>query len=87
MHTGVKDKRRIIDIEAVADKAYHSIDLKNCEKSILLDALVGYDCFTGCDNIRKRKNQTFVLMCKLLDHIKAFSKLGKYEELPDKCLK
>ena len=26
-------------------------------------------------------------MCKGLDPIKAFSKLGKYEELPDECLK
>ena len=26
-------------------------------------------------------------MCKRLDHIKAFSKLGKYEELRGECLK
>ena len=50
--TVVKDKRRIIDIEAVADKAYQSIDLESCEKSMLLDALVGYHCFTGCDSVR-----------------------------------
>ena len=88
--TVVKDKRKIIDIEAVADKAYQSIDLESCEKSMLLDTLVAYHCFTGCDNISafagRGKIKPFVLICKQLDHIKAFSKLGKYEELPDECL-
>ena len=50
--TVVKDKRRVIDIEAVADKAHQSIDLESCEKSMFLDALVGYHCFTGCDSVR-----------------------------------
>ena len=80
--TGVKYKRRITDIEAVADKTYQSIDLESCERSMLLDTLAGYHCFTGCDNISafagKGKIKPFVLMCKRLDHIKAFSKLGKY---------
>ena len=88
--TVVKDKRKIIDIEAVADKAYQSIDLESCEKSVLLDTLVAYHCFTGCDNISafagRGKIKPFVLTCKQLDHIKAFSKLGKYGELPDECL-
>ena len=87
--TGVKDKRRIIDIKTVADKAYQSIDLESCERSMLLDTLVDYHCFTGCDSISayagRGKIEPFVLMCKRLDHIKAFSELGKYEELPDEC--
>ena len=89
--TGVKDKRRTIDIVAVADKAYESINLESCEKSMLLDALVDYYCFAGYESIspfaERRKIKPFILMCKPLDHIKPFSKLGKYEELPDEFLK
>ena len=33
------------------------------------------------------KTKPFVLMCKRPDHIKAFSNLGKYEKLPDQCLR
>ena len=89
--TGVKDKRRIIDIQAVADKEYQSINLKVFENSMFLDGLVDYHCFTGCDSITalagRRKIKPFVLTCKRLDHMKPFSRLEKYEELPDGCLK
>ena len=52
---------------------------------MLLDALLGYHCFNGCDSISaftgRGKIKLFVLMCKRLDHVKGFSKLGKYDEL------
>ena len=89
--TGVKDKGRIINKEAVADKEYQSIDLESCVKSLFLDVLVGYHCFIGCDRIsafaERRKIKHFVLMCKRLDHVKAFLKLRKEKELLDECLK
>ena len=85
------DTNAFVLTQAVADKAYQSIDLENCGKSVLLDTLVAFHCFSGCDSMSaftgRGKIKAFVLMCKRLDPIKAFSILGKYEKLPDECLK
>ena len=87
--TGTKEKRRIIDIEAVADYAYNSINTTDCEKSVFLDALVGYHCFTGCDSISafsgRGKIKPLILMGKHKTYVETFSTLGKLDST-DECI-
>ena len=80
--TGVNNKRKIIDIEAVVDKAYQSTWKAVKSLRSLTHLWDSVSAFAG-----RGKIKPFVLMCKRPDHIKAFSNLGKYEKLPDQCLR
>ena len=45
--TGLKNKRRITDIELVAAEAYMVSNTTTIEKETFLHALLAYHCFTG----------------------------------------
>ena len=80
--TGVNNKRKIIETEAVVDKAYQSTWKAVKSLRSLTHLWDSVSAFAG-----RGKTKPFVLMCKRPDHIKAFSNLGKYEKLPDQCLR
>ena len=48
--TGTRDKRRLIDMNTVADHAYQRFNKTNCSKRLFFDATLGLYCFTGCDS-------------------------------------
>ena len=80
MLTGVKNARRIIDLGAVANYVYNTLNKSSCEKAKVLDALLGYHCFTGCDSISsfagRGKIKPLKLMLSANHYVEAFSSLG-----------
>ena len=85
--TGTKNARRIINITAVAENINHSFNKTSCDKSVFLNALLGFHCFTGCDSISafagRRKVKPLMIMCKTESYVAALSILGKYEDFPE----
>ena len=49
--TGLKNKRRITDIDLVAAEAYMTFNTTTIDKETFLHALLAYHFFTGCDSI------------------------------------
>ena len=50
MLTGTGDKKRLIDLKAVADNAFLKLNPVDCTKDEFLESLPGFHCFTGCDS-------------------------------------
>lgn len=48
-HTGTKDKRRIIDLNAVSGDANERFNETNLASAMFMKALLGFHGFTGCD--------------------------------------
>ena len=90
MLTGVKSKRRIIDINAVANGLCNTIPASSSREEFL-SSLVGLHCLTGCDTVSafagKGKLKPFNLMVKQSDYITTFSGLGNDEFVDDVLLK
>ena len=91
MLTGVKNARRIIDVNAVSDNVQETLNKTECCKDQFLDALVGFHCFTGCDTISafsgRGKLKPLSLMCKSEDYVEAFSALGREVAIDDEAIK
>ena len=49
MLTGTGNKRRIIDVNSVAEDVYENQNETYCTKNQVLKALLGFHCFTACD--------------------------------------
>ena len=83
--TGTKDKRRLIDIDAVGEEIYTDLNKTDCRKEDFLDALLGFHCFTGCDTTssfaRRGKIKPLLLLGTNQDYIDAFSSLGSSENV------
>ena len=58
----------------------YNITTAKCCKEQFLKALIGYHCFTGCDNFsafsRRGKLKPLSLMCNNESYVEAFSTLG-----------
>ena len=50
MLTGTGDKRRLIDLNAVADNAFARLNQVDCSKDKYFEAVLGFHCFTGYDS-------------------------------------
>ena len=49
--TGVKRSRRIIDVSKVADYIFDTLKRCDVSKEVLMESLIGFHSFTGCDTI------------------------------------
>ena len=85
--TGVKSTRRIIDITAVAENIYKSMNVCDASKQSFMESLVGFHSFTGCDTISaftgRGKTKPLKLMVKDERYVEAFALLGKEIQLTE----
>ena len=88
--TGVKNSRRIIDITAVADSVFTSQNQCEASKELILESLIGFHSFTGCDTTSafagKGKVKPLNLMLKNINYVDAFSQLGKISDVNDETM-
>ena len=88
MLTGVKSKRRIIDINAIADDLYEDSIPLTCSKELFLNSLIGLHCFTGCDTLSafagKGKIKPFNLMKTNADYVNIYASLGNDDFVDDR---
>ena len=49
--TGIKSSRRIIDVSKVADYIFDTLKRCDVSKEVLMESLIGFHSFTGCDTI------------------------------------
>ena len=88
--TGTGIKRRIIDINAVVNHSFLTMNTTSCEKAMFLDAILGYHCFSGCDSVSafagKGKVKPLSIMCKDLTYMETFAKLGCEEEVTNESV-
>ena len=49
MLTGVGEKRRLINLREVGERAVNQLNNNNCSNEMFLEALLGFHSFTGCD--------------------------------------
>ena len=47
--TGTKDKRRVINLNAVSEDVNEKFNKSDCAKTFFMSALLGFHGFTGCD--------------------------------------
>ena len=86
MLTGTGNKRRITDVNSVAEGIYENQNGTYCTKNQVLKALLGFHCFTGCDAGRG-KLKPLKLLFKNSEYIDAFSSLGEDIELDEETAK
>ena len=51
--TGTKDKRRIINLDAVCDDANARSNKSDHTKYVFMNAILGFHVFTGCNRTRE----------------------------------
>ena len=87
MLTGTGDKKRLIDMNAVAEDAYAKLNHTDCSKEKYFEAVLGFHCFTGCDSTSafsgRGKNKPLQILGKSDDYINAFATLGSTNELTE----
>ena len=80
MLTGTGDKKRLIDLNSVADNAFTRLDQVDCSKDMYFEALLGFHCFTGCDSTSsfsgRGKNKPLQILNKSEEYINTFASLG-----------
>ena len=85
MLTGLKNSLRIIYKSAVSDDVYRSVYRSGCEEGVLLKALLGYHCFTGCDSISafsgRGKIKPLSIMGKDEEYVTTMASLGANETI------
>ena len=85
MLTGTGNKRRIIDVNSVAEGIYKNQNQTYCTKSQVMKAFLVFHCFTGCDTVSlftgRGKLKPLKLLLKNSDYINTFSSLGEDIEL------
>ena len=86
MLTGTGNKRRIIDVNSVAEGIYENQNETYCTKNQVLKALLGFHCFTGCD-AGPGKLKPLKLLFKNSEYIDTFSSLGEDMELDEETAK
>ena len=78
--TGSGDHKRLIDLNLVCETYFTRIDDSKFNKEMLLQALPGFHCFTGCDSISafsgRGKIKPLKVMIQKSEYIKAFAELG-----------
>ena len=91
MLTGTGSKRRIIDVNSVAEGIYENQNETYCTKNQVMKVLLGFHCFTGCDTVSsfagRGKLKPLKLLFKNSESIDAFSSLGEDIELDEKTAK
>ena len=91
MLTGVKNSRRIIDISAVSDDIDRSMNLSGCEEGVLLKALLGYHCFTGCDSISAFAGRGKIKLLSILgkdeEYVTTMASLGAIETISNEAVR
>ena len=82
--TGVKNSRRTIDISAMAENIFVTLNLCEASKEMIMESLIGLHSFTGCDTTSafagRGKVKPLTLILKDQDYAETFSLLGK--EIP-----
>ena len=85
--TGVKNSRRIIDIKAVGENFFTSINVCNAADELFLASIIGFHSFTRCGTVStfsgRVEAKPLKLMIKGLRYIEAFSMFDKEITLPD----
>ena len=85
MLTGTGDKKRLIDLNAVAENSFLKLNRTDCTKEKFLEALPGFHCFTGCDSTSAFSGRGKIKPLKLLgqknEYIDAFASLGSDWEI------
>ena len=91
MLTGTGSKKRIIDIDEVADGLHWEFGLDICSKEQLLKSMIGLHWFTGCDTVSafasKGKVKPLNLMKTNSDYVSLFCSLGEDEHVNDDLYK
>ena len=85
--SGFKSYRRIIDVSKVADYIFDTLKRWNMSKEVLMESLIGFHSFTGCDTISTLAGRGKVKPLKLIlnhaSYVRAFSQLGNQTEVVD----
>ena len=83
----MKNSRRTIDIKAVEENLVTSMNFCNAVEELLLESIIGFLSFAGCDNVSTfsswGKAKPSKLMTKRFRYIEAFSMFGKEIRLAD----
>ena len=84
---GVKSSRRIINVSKVADYIFDILKRCDVSKKVLLESLIGFHSFAGCDTISafagRGKVKPLKLMLNDASYVHAFSQLGNQTEVVD----
>ena len=84
---GTREKRRLIDMQAMGEKAFIKFNKTECTKDKLLNALLGFHCFTGCHSTGafagRGKIKPVSLMGTCQEYVEAFSDLGASSDVSD----
>jgi len=87
MMTGTGDKKRLIDLKAVAGDVSQRLNQTNCSEETYFEAVLGFHCFTGCDSTSsfcgRGKNKPLKMMGKCEEYINAFAALGSSNEVSE----
>ena len=90
MLTGTGDKRRLIDLNAVADNTFVKLNQVDCSKEKYFDAVLGFYCFTGCDSTSsfagRGKNRPLQILGKSEKYINAFATLGSTNQVGEETV-
>ena len=85
--TGVKDKARFIDLQAVKTSIEDRFTSDDCNIDSCLDALIGVFAYTGCDTVSSFAGQDKVKALKLMSkhkkYVDLFCNLGTSWQLQD----
>ena len=88
--TGVKNSRRTIDISAVAENIFVTLNLCEASKEMIMESLIGLHSFTGCDTTSafagRGKVKPLTLMLKDQDYVETCSLLGKEIHLQEELV-
>ena len=85
--TNVKSSRRTIDVSKVADYIFDTLKQCDVSKEALMESLIGFHSFTGCDTISAFTGRGKVKPLKLIlndaSYVHAFSQLGNQTQVVD----
>ena len=91
MLTGTGEKKRLIDLNAVAENASSLLNQTECSKELYFKAILGFHCFSGCDSTSsfsgRGKIKPLKILGKSASYINAFAALGSITEIDDSTAK
>ena len=91
MLIGTGNKRRIMDVNSIAEGIDENQNETYCTKNQVMKDLLGFHCFTECDTVssfaRRGKLKPLKLLFKNSEYIDAFSSVGKDIELDKEAAK
>ena len=91
MLIGTGNKRRIMDVNSIAEDIDENQNETYCTKNQVMKDLLGFHCFTECDTVssfaRRGKLKPLKLLLKNSEYIDAFSSVGEDIELDKETAK